>query len=146
VTKTKSPTRMADVLLALGSDNADNVYAAFLADSWRARDYGFLVSAVKDSNLHIGAKAVLCQLIHGNLKRISNRPVSAETELKDMQRALLVLDKEGGGCLRKVAVSDAAAELKCGKRTIEKALSEWEAGLKTATPEQLQWLRGIATK
>ena len=137
----KRPPSMAKVLLALPTDDRGDVYAAFLRDRWGAHDHGFLLSAVRRSSLHPSVKAVLCELIQGKLKRPPHRPVSAETELRDMQRALLVLDKEAGGDQRKAAVSRTAEELKCGIRTVEKALAEQEELLKSANSKELAWIR-----
>ena len=90
--------------------------------------------------MHPAVKAVLSELIQGKLKRPAHRPVSAETELRDMRRALLVLDKEGGGVQRKAAVSRTAEELKCGIRTIEKALAgRKKPGARGTELPRLRW-------
>ena len=136
------PPSMAKVLLAWFADDSDDVYAAFLRDRWGAHDHGFLLSAVRRSNMHPAVKAVLSELIQGNLKpRPAHRPVSAETELRDMRRAQLVLDKEAGGDRRKAAVSKTAEELKCGIRTVEKALAEQEEVLKRANSKDRASIR-----
>jgi hypothetical protein len=57
-----------------------------------------------------------------------------------------VLDKERSGCQRKAAVSETAGELKCGIRTVEKALAEYEDVIAVADPEHLEWLRSLAIK
>jgi hypothetical protein len=139
--KAKRPPGMAEVLLSLFTDDGADVYADFLRDRAHDHDHGFLLSAVRGSNLHPAVKAVLSELIQGKLTRPAYRPVSAETELINMQRAILVLDKEAGGDRRKAAISKTAAELRCGIRTVEKALAEHEEVLKGASSKDLALIR-----
>jgi hypothetical protein len=137
----KRPPSMAKVLLSLPTDNGGDVYAAFLRDRWGANDHGFLLSAVRRSNMHPAVKVVLSELIQGKLKRPAHRPVSEDTELRDMRRAIWVLDKEANGVQRKAAISLTAEELKCGIRTIEKALAEHEELLKRVNSDHRAWIR-----
>ncbi len=42
-------------------------HAAFLRNKWSERDHGFMLAAIRGSNLHPGAKAVLCELVESKL-------------------------------------------------------------------------------
>jgi hypothetical protein len=138
---------MWEVLNTVGPDDTGaEVYAAFLIDKWRKRDRAFLISAIAESNLHLGAKLVLGMLVHEKLKRLPHRPTSENTELLNMQRALSVIDIERGGKQRKAAVSHTAERFNCKNRIIEKALAEHEEGLKATKPEHLDWIRSLALK
>jgi hypothetical protein len=135
---------MFEVLQTLGTPEGEVIYYGFLKDRFHRRDYSFLVGDIKRSNLRPSVQAILTHLITGKLKRPTHRPPDKDTDVKNMRRALRVLDIERSGWSRgrrEAAVTEAASQLKCSKKTIQNALSEYEAALRNVDPEPLEWLR-----
>ena len=82
---------MTKQLMALHDDKK---YAAFLRQQSLAGDHSFLLAAIKRSNLHPSVRTVLEELITRKLRRPKHRPKSDDTDLKNVLRALRVLDLE----------------------------------------------------
>ena len=133
------PPGMWDVLKAIDDDD---VYAAFLRGRFQAGDNSFLLMAIRRGNLRAPERKVLEELVTRKLRRPKQRPPSDETDIRNASRALYVLDLEAAGWnKRDAAIEEAKGHLRCGRRTIEKALSEFEPMLKGADKGLLDGLR-----
>jgi hypothetical protein len=127
---------------ALNAINDEEVYAAFLRGRSQSGDHGFLLAAIRRSNLRPSVRKVVEELITGKLRRLKHRAPSNETDVKNAYRALCVLDLEAAGWdKRESAIEEAKMQLKCGRRTIEKALGEFEDMLRGADQEFLDNMR-----
>ena len=119
---------MAKQLMALRDDKK---YAAFLRQQSLAGDHSFLLAAIVHSKLDPSVRRVLEELITQKLRRPKHRPKSDDTDLKNVLRALRVLDLEAGGWNKRgAAIEEAKKQLHCSYNTIEKALQKYEVPLK----------------
>jgi hypothetical protein len=127
---------------ALNAINDEEVYAAFLRGRSQGGDHGFLLAAIRRSNLRPSERKVAEELITGKLRRLKHRAPSDQTDIKNVYRALYVLDLEAAGWdKRESAIEEAKTQLRCSQRTIEKALGEFEDMLRGADPELLDNIR-----
>ena len=139
--KTKPPG-LSDVLRAMGTANGEAVYAAFLQSEAERGDYTFLLNDIGRSNLRPAAKLIANAIITGKLKRSKHRPPANDTDLKNAWRALRVMDLESNGwSKRDAAIAEATRQLGCKRRTLEKALADFEDMLSQADPQSLDSLR-----
>ena len=134
---------MADTLLALFTPDHDAIEYGFLKDCLVRGHHTHLLGAIQQSNLRPAVQAVLFGLILGKIKRARGALPKQNTSLKDMQRALHVLDIERSDVKRESAVTQAASELGCSKKTIQNALSKHESDLRRASPATIKRLRAI---
>lgn len=145
----KRPTMMADALMAAGSAHAENAYEVLLRDESKYGQHEFLLQAVKRGYLRPAERAVITDLIKGKIKPPKHRPPKVQTRLKEVTRALRVLDLEqldlerDGRSKRESALAQATAELHCQRRSLQKALAEHEEWLRGAAPELLQSIRAV---
>ena len=141
---------LANVLIAFDPSRNEDfsmTEEAFLRQQWNMGDVGFLLSALKSSNLRPAYKRVLSDLIDGQLKRPKSRPLTKDGDLLNASRALKVLDLEKSGfAKRESALEQASTELGCKKRTLQKALKEFEEVLKSAEPSSLGRLRAFKSR
>lgn len=154
--KVKTPG-LHDVMMAMGTPHQETVYAAFLKSEAERGDHTFLLNDIKRSKLQPAAKAAAIALITGNLKRKRGTAPSYDTELKEVQRALRVLELEekgwakhpkipGAKTQRLAAEAEATRQLSCGVSAVQKALGKYEKMLKAADPETLNRIRTLVTK
>ena len=130
---------MAKQLMALHDDKK---YAAFLRQQSLEGDHSFLLAAIKRSNLRPSVGKVLEDLITGKLRRVNHRPRSDDTLIKNLQRALRVLDIEAAGCTKRdAAIEEAKEDLQCSYSVVEKAVRKYEPVIKVANPEFLDCIR-----
>jgi hypothetical protein len=142
-------TSMADVLIALGTDpeNAMRLYGKLLTELWQAGDYRLLASAINSGKLNPATQSVLIALVTGKLRRPNHRPPKKGLFEEESQRALRVLDIERDGCnKRESAVQEAADELGCSTRTVQKALSKHESWLRQADHGVLESIRAFKSR
>jgi hypothetical protein len=132
---------MAKQLMALHDDKK---YAEFLRQQSLAGDHSFLLTAIEHSNLHPSVRRVLEELITQKLRRPKHRPKSDDTDLKNVIRALRVLDLEAEGWnKRDAAIEEAKKQLHCSYNTIEKALQKYEVTLKGSDQQLLEDIRSV---
>jgi hypothetical protein len=125
-----------------GPTQAEQAEEAFLREEWNLGKSDWLRSAVERSNLSPAVKRVIGDLVDGTLKRKPHKPRDEDTDLRNMARALKVLDLERERYpIRESALHQATIELGCKKRTLEKALEEYEVLLLSANPDFLDRLR-----
>ena len=130
---------MAKALIALRDEKA---YAAFLREQSLAGDHSFLLAAISHSNLRPSVRDVLGELVTGKLRRPKHRPKSDYIDMKNVYRALRVLDLEAAGCnKRDAAIEGAKADLHCSYSTIEKAVRKYEDLLRDTDPKLLDSVR-----
>ena len=145
----KGPPTKAALLLAL-SDNSQDIElltAQVLSEEVKRGKYGWLLAAIKSSDMSIAVKFVLIELLAGRLKRKKHRPPDPHTWIRIMKRALHVLDLEREGWTKRdAAVEQAAEELHCSRRSIQQALAEYEYFLSIAGDSLIEELRQTAIK
>ena len=130
---------MAKALIALRDEKK---YAEFLRKQSLAGDHSFLLSAISRSNLRASIREVVEELITGKLRRPKHRPTSDDTVMKNVHRALRVLDIEAAGCnKRDAAIAEAESQLCCSYSAVEKALRKYEGILKGADAKFLDNVR-----
>ena len=139
---------MWQALVAIGTSEGGAVYERFIRERSAEGDHGFLLSAIRSSNLREPHLSVAIDLITGKLKRPRRRPHKKDLVSVQMRRALAVLDLERTGdwksqSSREAAVLAAAKYLGCGKRSVQTALSLWENALRGADADFLEMVRAI---
>lgn len=137
------PPNMWEVLtVAATGDGVEKTYADFLRGRVRVGDHSFLLSALRSSNIHPSVRTVIEELVQGKLPRYNHRAPADDTDLRNLFRALRVLDLESSGWdKRESAIEEAMTQLDCKRRTIQKALSDYEPLLRAAHPQFLNNIR-----
>jgi len=134
---------------ALNNAQDAALYTRFLKQRSAAEgDHGILLAAIRSSNLGEPYRAVLTDLIAGKLKRTKHRPHKKDQDMRQLHRALTVLDLEQFGDWksknsREAAVTKAAENLRCAPRTVQNALSEFEDLLRMADADFLAMVRAF---
>jgi hypothetical protein len=140
----KRPPTRADLLLAL-SDNTQDIElltAQVLSEEVKRGKLGWVLAAIKSSDMSLAVKFVLLELLAGRLKRAKHRPPDPLTRFRIVERALRVLDLERNGWRKRdAAVAEAAAQLHCSTRSVEQALTDYEYLLRAADDVFIRQLR-----
>ena len=136
----QTPLGLFALLQAMGTPKYARLVREYVSQSG---DTFPLEVAIRNSDIAANEKTVLIDFITGKLKRPTHRPPSQETPVRELRRALTVLDLEASGWSKKRESTIArAAEILQGSsvRTIERALAKHERYIKLVGIDKFDWI------